>query len=172
MKGLEKFEPYSYYHIVNHAVGSENLFRCDENYRYFLDRYAHYMNSVCDTLCYCLMPNHIHFLIRTKSEELLLKHPKYKGDIHKTVMQQLSNLLNGYAKAYNKKYERRGALWIDYTKRYNIETDNYLTSVINYIHQNPVKHGFTDKIEGWTHSSYQAHLSNKPTLLKRTEVLN
>lgn len=42
MKGLEKFEPDSYYHIVNHAVGSENLFRTDDNYRYFLKKYAQY----------------------------------------------------------------------------------------------------------------------------------
>lgn len=40
MKGLEKFQPDTYYHIVNHAVGSENLFRTDENYHYFLRRYA------------------------------------------------------------------------------------------------------------------------------------
>ena len=38
MKGLEKFEPSSYYHIINHAVGSVNLFRCDDNYRYFLKK--------------------------------------------------------------------------------------------------------------------------------------
>ncbi|MBR9774120.1 MAG: hypothetical protein GYB55_03590 [Cytophagales bacterium] len=97
MKGLVKFEPSSYYHVINHAVGSENLFRC---------------------LCYCLMPNHIHFLIRTIDEEAPLKHPKFKDDFHKLVMQELSNLLNAYTKAYNKNYERRGALWIDFTKRF------------------------------------------------------
>ncbi len=46
MKGLIDFEPEEYYHIVNHAVGSENLFRTEENYRYFLDKYAHYSSSV------------------------------------------------------------------------------------------------------------------------------
>ena len=114
MKGLVKFEPSSYYHVINHAVGSENLFRCDENYRYFLRKYAQYMPS----LCYCLMPNHIYFLIRTIDEEAPLKHPKFKDDFHKLVMQELSNLLNAYTKAYNKNYERRGALWIDFTKRF------------------------------------------------------
>ena len=171
MRGLEKFETGSYYHVVNHAVGSENLFRTDENYRYFLSRYAHYMPSVCSTLCYCLMPNHIHFLIRTHEEEVLIKHPKYKGDFHKLIMQNLSNLLNAYAKAYNKKYDRRGALWIDFTKRFKIETDSYLTAAINYIHQNPVKHGFTTTLEGWSHSSFHSHTSNKLTLLSRRDVI-
>lgn len=107
MKGLVKFKPSSYYHVINHAAGSENLFRCDENYRYFLRKYAQYMPSVCSTLCYCLMPNHIHFLIRTIDEEAALKHPKFKEDYHKLVMQELSNLLNAYAKAYNKKQIRQ-----------------------------------------------------------------
>lgn len=171
MKGLEKFEPGTYYHIVNHAVGSDNLFRTEDNYRYFLKRYAHYMPSVCSTLAYCLMPNHIHFLIKTHDEAKLLKHPKYKADFHKLIMQQLSNLLNAYAKAYNKKYDRKGALWIDYTKRFQINSDRYLTSVINYIHQNPVKHGFTGKIDDWIFSSYQSMLSPQPTLLSRSEVM-
>jgi REP element-mobilizing transposase RayT len=172
MKGLEKFQPDAYDHIVNHAVGSENLFRSNENYRYFLRKYAHYMISVCSTLCYCLMPNHIHFLVQTHSVEKLNQHPKYKDDIHKLIMQQLSNLLNAYAKAYNKKYERKGALWIDYTKRFEIESNIYLTAAINYIHQNPIKHGFTKKPGDWEHCSFHSHTTGKPTLLSRSEVLD
>ncbi|WP_084370450.1 hypothetical protein [Reichenbachiella faecimaris] len=146
MKGLEKFQPDIFYHLVNHAVGDESLFRTDENYHYFLRKYAYYISSVSDTVCYCLMPNHIHIRIRTHSEEVLQKHQKYKGDFHKLIMQQISNLLNAYTKAYNKKYERKGALWVDYTKRFEIETDRHLTTVINYIHQNPIKHGFTQNL--------------------------
>lgn len=172
MKGLEKFESDTYYHIVNHAVGNESLFRTEENYHYFLKKYAQHLPSVCSTLAYCLMPNHIHILILTHSEDVLTKHTKYKEDIHKLVMQQISNLLNGYTKAYNKMYDRRGALWIDYTKRFKIDSDSYLTSAINYIHQNPVKHGFAKKIHDWQFSSYTSHLSEKRTLLLRQEVLN
>jgi len=129
------------------------------------------MPSVSNTLAYCLMPNHIHFLIKTHSEEMLTKHPKFKTDFHKLIMQQLSNLLNAYAKSYNKKYERKGALWIDYTKRFKIESDSYLSSVINYIHQNPIKHGFTSNIDDWAFTSYHSILSSKPTLLNRSEVI-
>tara|TARA_R110001592_G_scaffold312206_1_gene587331 strand:+ start:67974 stop:68372 length:399 start_codon:yes stop_codon:yes gene_type:complete len=104
-------------------------------------------------------------------DEAAQTHPKFKGDFHKLVMQELSNLLNAYAKAYNKKYGRRGALWIDYTKRFKIESDSYLTSVINYIHQNPVKHRFTKDLRDWTYSSYGSLLSEKTTLLARKEVI-
>jgi len=172
MKGLIDFEPETYYHIVNHAVGSENLFRTEENYQYFLGKYANYLPPVCSTIAYCLMPNHVHFLIKTHSEKILEKHPKYKLNFHKLIMQQLSNLLNAYAKAYNKKYERKGALWIDYTKRFKIDSESYLTSAINYIHQNPVKHKFVDAPEGWHYSSFNSILSNKPTLLAREQIID
>lgn len=130
------------------------------------------MPSVCDTYAYCLMPNHIHFLIKIHPEELLVKHPKFKSDFHKLVMQALSNMLNSYAKAYNKMYNRKGGLWIDFTKRFMIESDSYLTSTINYIHQNPVKHGFCIDPTGWKYSSYSSIVSEKPTLLKREEIIN
>lgn len=62
-------QPDTFYHIFNHANGSENLFRSDENYRYFLQQWGKYIEAVAGTYAYCLMPNHIHFLIRTRSEE-------------------------------------------------------------------------------------------------------
>ena len=48
-------EPERTYHIWTHANGSENLFRCDENYRYFMRRYRHYIHPVVETFAYCLM---------------------------------------------------------------------------------------------------------------------
>jgi len=77
-----------------------------------------------------------------------------------------------HSKAYNIKYNRKGALWIDYTKRFKVDSEPYLTSVINYIHQNPVKHGFIDLSEDWHYSSFNAILSEKPTLLKRDDVVH
>ncbi len=161
MKGLIDFVPDIYYHLVNHAAGSELLFRNEENYNFFLKRYSHYMPSVCSTVAYCLMPNHIHILVRIHSERTLQKHPKYKGNLHKLVMQEWSNLLNSYAKSYNKVFNRKGALWIDYTKRFVIESEVYLTNTINYIHQNPVKHGFVESLEDWQHSSFNSLISSK-----------
>jgi putative transposase len=76
------------------------------------------------------------------------------------------------AKAYNKKYARKGALWIDYSKRFKITSNHYLTAVINYIHQNPVHHGFVSLPTDWNHSSYFSHVSAKQTLLSRKEVID
>ena len=37
-KGKEPIEPECYYHFYNHATGNDNLFREEENYRYFLEK--------------------------------------------------------------------------------------------------------------------------------------
>jgi REP element-mobilizing transposase RayT len=172
MKGVTNFEPGRFYHVVNHANGMENLFKKEENYIFFLKKYAKHMSSVCNTYAYCLMPNHIHFLIQTHSEKILSEHPKLKSDYHKLIMQEFSNLLNSYTKAYNKMYERKGSLWIDFTKRFLINSDQYLTSTINYIHQNPVKHGFVSNPEDWKFSSFLSFTTDKKTLLQRDEVID
>ena len=171
MKGLIDFEPDKFYHIVNHAVGNENIFRVPDNYRYFLDKYAQHTSIVFDTYAYCLMPNHFHLLIRVKSLESLQKDEKFKGDVHKYTMQKISNLLNGYAKAYNIMFNRKGALFIDYTKRFLVDSDSYFTATLGYIHQNPVNHGFVKSSADWIHSSYHSHLSDKTTRLMREEVM-
>jgi REP element-mobilizing transposase RayT len=171
MKYQEHFEAETFYHIFNHAVGNENLFRNDDNFRYFLKKLDEHTTNIWDIYAYCLMPNHFHCLVKIKSMEELQKLPKFLGDVHKFVMQKLSNLLNAYAKAYNIRYNRKGALFLDFTKRIAVKDDNYFTSLINYIHQNPVHHGFCKDAEEWIYSSYTACLSEKPSKIKRKEVL-
>ena len=65
--------PEATYPIYNRANGTEKLFVSTENYRFFLERYKQYILPVADTFCYCLMPNHFHFLLRIKNENELTK---------------------------------------------------------------------------------------------------
>ena len=91
---LTQMEPGKSYHLYTHANGFENLFQSEENYRYFLRRYEHFIPSVADTLCYCLMPNHIHFLIRIKTEaevESAFSNPQSKSHLQSN-LQGFKNL--------------------------------------------------------------------------------
>ncbi|MEM7548516.1 MAG: hypothetical protein AAF363_02505 [Bacteroidota bacterium] len=171
----------TFYHIYTHANGDENLFRETENYRYFMKRYRHFIPAVADTYAYCLMPNHVHFLVRVKSEnrikETLGKLPSVKDptgfqNLSGLISNQFGKLFNAYAKAYNKKYNRRGSLFTRAFKRKEIMEDHYLTKIIHYIHANPVHHGFVKKLEDWKWGSYHALLSDKPTELEREEIMN
>jgi len=161
--------PSTFYHIYNHANDPENLFRMDENYRYFLQQWSKYVEPVAETYAYCLMPNHIHFLIRTKDESEL-KNQTGLQDLSGFISKQFSNLFNSYAKAYNKMFDRRGSLFIRPFKAKEIDSDEYLTNVIFYIHHNPVHHGFTKNLADWPHSSYHALISDKQTRINRTAV--
>lgn len=71
------FESGKIYHIYSTAIGNELLFLSDENYKYFLKRYDDYCSDIFETLAYCLIPNHFHFLVKIKegkTTEEVLKH--------------------------------------------------------------------------------------------------
>jgi putative transposase len=182
----------TYYHSYNHANGEENLFRSNENYYFFLKQWAKYIEPVADTYCYCLMPNHFHFLVKTKTEDELFDFVKNKETISKPTSQtttlqgfktlgelmssrilslQFSHLFNSYTQAFNKMYDRRGSLFMPNFKKKEITSDAYLTAVITYIHRNPIHHGFVNSIDDWSFSSYHAFLSANKTKLKREAVL-
>jgi putative transposase len=159
-------EPGKYYHLYTHANGSENLFRETENYYYFIKQYRKYIVPVADTMAYCLMPNHVHFLLRLKHpSEKLHTHDADKPISNRKITQPFSNLFNSYTKAYNKRYDRMGSLFIPNFKRKEITADNYLTNVIVYIHLNPVHHGFATAPDHWTWSSYTGILNNHQDLV-------
>ncbi|MFN8297367.1 MAG: transposase [Chitinophagales bacterium] len=165
------------YHIYNHAIGNENLFRNEENYAFFLRRYAYFIHPVARTYAYCLMPNHFHILVKIRSEnEILNTFPKLKTlekqDFDKFISKQFSNLFSSYTQSYNKVYHRKGSLFIKNFRRKEIRTDAYFTSVIQYIHKNPVHHGFTSELQSWYWTSYHSILSNKKTLLEKSEIIN
>lgn len=172
--------PGEKYHILTKAVGNEKLFLHEKDYLFFLSRYTRYISPIADTYCYSLLPNHFHFLIRIKEEiQITLWLKEFKDNkqvqpeqLSALVMQQFSNLLNSYAKTYNKIYSRKGGLFIDFLRRVQIETDDQLGATIFYIHKNPVHHGCSEAMENWKWSSYNAFLSEKPTMLLRNEVIN
>lgn len=68
-----RLEPNTCYHIFNHANGFENIFREEENYRYFLARYETIISPIAETYAYCLMPNHFHWVIRLRKKEVILR---------------------------------------------------------------------------------------------------
>ncbi len=169
---LEPLLPDTVFHIYNHANGSENLFRNDENYRYFLRKYADYIYPLADTYAYCLLPNHFHLMVRIRSEDVLFEYLKGKDlrgfeNLGGLVSKQFSNFFNAYSKAYNEMYDRKGSLFMHRFKRKPVQDETYFTRLIAYIHLNPVKHGFCCNLLDWKHSSIHAYCLEKPTKINR-----
>lgn len=171
--------PGEKYHVLGRAVGNEKLFRNGDNYAFFIARYIKQVSPVADTYCYCLLPNHFHCVVKIKEETQLARHfHEVKRNKHfsiellpEFIMERFSNMLNSYAKAYNKMYNRKGALFIDYLRRKQIESDEQFRATVYYIHNNPVHHGYCTDLSKWKWSSYPAMRSKEPTWLLRPEML-
>lgn len=161
-------------------MGKEKLFLEEDNYKFFLRQFSKYISPVADTFAYNLLPNHFHFMIRVKNigrihEEFLSVKKNKEFTLESApefVMERFSNLLNSYTKAFNKKYSRKGGLFIDIMRRVEIIDDSQFGATIFYIHKNAVHHGYVDTISEWQWSSYHAIVSNSPTQLLRNEILD
>ena len=161
--------PGSYYHIYNHAVGSDKLFLSDDNYLYFLKRYQHFVSPVADTLAYCLMPNHVHLFVEIRQDIQLPAGSKY--EMSKFVSKQFGNLFSSYSQAFNKQQRRFGNLFMSNFRRKVVDNDNYFTNLILYIHLNPVRHGFVDYTSKWKYSSYNLIDSPFDSFVEKDKVL-
>ncbi|WP_242921939.1 hypothetical protein [Pontibacter liquoris] len=172
MQKMISLEPGKYYHLYTRGNNKETLFRHPDNYAYFLQLYRKYIVPYVDTFAYCLLPNHVHFLVQLKEEEAM-KPQWLTEDTTKLVSieRQLAHLLNAYAKTINKRYNRLGRLFQHRFGRKEVTSDAYFTRLIYYIHFNPQHHGLLADFSDWPYSSYHSILSKSKTTLQREEVL-
>lgn len=106
---------------------------------------------------YCFMNNHVHIVLKEKS----------LGDISLI----MKRILTKYARWYNIKYGRSGALIANRYKSVPVEIDEYFLQLIRYVHQNPIKAGIAEKVEDYPYSSFieyinESDLTNTDFLLQ------
>ena len=126
-------------HVIIRGVGKQILFENDEDRYHFLKLIKNFSaEQKIVLIAYCLMENHVHFLVEDEFEHISIFMKKIEVS---------------YAAYYNRKYERVGHL---FQGRYRSEviTDNkYLLAAFRYILLNPEKAGIaTAKTYKW--SSY------------------
>jgi REP element-mobilizing transposase RayT len=154
-----ELETNKYYHVYNRSNNKELLFRNRDNYIHFLSNYRKYLEEYLDTLAYCLMPNHFHFLIYVKSKEI------------ETLKKKFGILLSSYTKAINKAFSRSGSLFQQHSKSKLLSDENNLLTVIAYIHQNPLRKNLVKNIENWEFSSYLDYIGiRNGTLVNKSFV--
>lgn len=90
-------------------------------------------------LAWCIMPNHVHVMIREVETHPLGKVVQgWKG---------------GSAIEINRQLGRSGRLWnLDFHDRF-IRDESHYHRCLNYIHRNPVKAGLCEDPEDWSFSS-------------------
>lgn len=136
------FSTNCYYHIYNRGVEKRAIFQEIRDYERFLlgleefntsdpihiatlpNNEARPRKKLVDIICFCLMPNHYHLII--------------KQAIDSGVTQFMHKLGTGYAMYFNKRWERKGILFEGKFKAKIIQSDEYLMHLSRYIHLNPL----------------------------------
>lgn len=133
------------YHVIFRGVNRYDIFEEDKDYEKLLEIISDLKEPVkFEIYAYCLMTNHVHLIIK----ELNM------GDISLI----MKRMLTRYALWYNRKYERSGILIANRFKSEPVENDEYLLSLVRYIHQNPVKAGIASRIDSYRWSSINEYI--------------
>lgn len=172
-----------YYHIYNRGVEKREIFKDESDCRIFLHYIMLYLSPVdeilqkypdkirirrflksnlseeVDLLCFSLMPNHFHFLIKQNSKHGIIKF--------------MRRLMTSYVMYFNKKYERVGSLFQGKYKAINVDKDEYLLHLTRYIHLNPFEiNSNNSNINFKEFSSYQYYLgAGHPSWIKPEKIL-
>jgi len=133
------------HHIIQRGNNKEKVFLDKEDYEkylFLLEKYSAEKDAAI--LAYCLMPNHLHLLVKPLEE--------------KTLSKMMQGITLCYTQYFNGKYRRTGRLWECRYHSTIVDEDRYLWSVSRYIENNPVRAGIAKKAEDYRFSSAKAHL--------------
>ncbi|MCC6462651.1 MAG: transposase [Saprospiraceae bacterium] len=166
-----QFEPNVIYHIYNQGNNRQRIFFKEENYLFFLKKMREFLLPYGDLLCYCLMPNHFHWLMYVRESGVGVTPSHDDTRPLRSLNDSIGILLRSYTRAINKQEDRTGALFREKTKAKDGWDDPYLSpahpdygkmwkewdvygsTCFNYIHNNPVKAGLANHADDWPYSS-------------------
>ena len=146
------------YHILFRGVNQQNIFEEASDFEKLKETIATVKQDLhFEIYAYCFKNNHVHIVLKEKS----------LGDISLI----MKRILTKYARWYNIKYGRSGALIANRYKSVPVEIDEYFLQLIRYVHQNPIKAGIAEKVEDYPYSSFieyinESDLTNTDFLLQ------
>ena len=148
----------AYYHVMNRGRGRQKIFHSEDYFEVFLDTLsqAHQRFGI-QILCYCLMDNHYHLLVKTPEANL------------GRAMRHINGL---YTQRYNRLKKTDGPLFRGRYKAICVEEDSYQLQVSRYIHRNPLTARLVNTPEDYPWSSYRYYVKNNsaPAWLYRQEI--
>lgn len=156
--------PNNIYHIYNQGNNRQTIFFRPQDYLLFLNLYKKLIHPTTDTIAWCLMPNHFHFMIYT--DERCSTIIKQGGIFIDPVTNAFRKLLSSYARIFNNQNQRTGSMFRQKTKSkclnditiksesmYRVQ--DYFINCFHYIHQNPFVAKLVSRMEDWEFSSFR-----------------
>lgn len=137
--------PGDFYHVIARGNQQQDIFRQEDDYLRYLSYLAIYAPKYAVKVhAYALMTNHVHLIVQEGDHPL--------GLFMKGVQQ-------GYAQYVNKRYEQTGHLFQGRYKAFRIDGDQYLLTLVRYIHLNPVNAGLVQNPADYRWSSHRHYYS-------------
>ena len=133
------------HHITQRGNRREKVFFDEGDYRFYLDLITGAAKgSKTAIVAYCLMPNHVHFLMIPSHADGLRQtfaeaHRRYTGAIHA-------------------RHKWTGHLWQGRFSSTAMDSRHFLAA-IGYVAMNPVRAGLVERAADWPWSSVRAHLA-------------
>lgn len=137
-----------FFHVMIQGINKEKIFKEKENkekYLYLMKKY--YPNYKIKIISYCIMDNHIHFILYTENITQISEY-----------MHKINSI---YAMNYNKETKRVGYVFRDRYKTQYIYDREYLQKCIKYIHMNPVKAKIVKLENEYKYSSYNDFINKR-----------
>jgi len=143
--------PNTAHHITQRGNYQQQVFERKEHYKQYCDWINEYAEELgVGILGYCLMNNHVHFIVTPKREDDL-------AVLFKTVHMRYSHYIN-------RQRAIKGHLWQG--RFYSCVLDDiHLYRAIRYVENNPVRARIVEEAWGYQWSSAQDHVSQKEKAL-------
>jgi putative transposase len=114
----------------------------------FEDELLNYIKRFTEKIyAWVILPNHYHLLVHTEDILHLLKK-----------LYQFHGRTSFYWNKENNQHGRR--IWCNVLER-TIKSDKHFMAAINYIHHNPIKHGYVKKWTEWPYSSAADYIEKR-----------
>ncbi|HQU16184.1 MAG: hypothetical protein B7Z66_09365 [Chromatiales bacterium 21-64-14] len=129
------------YHVVQRGNNRGACFQGPDDYRAYLDLWRRMARRYGVAVhAYCLMTNHVHFLVTPTVEDAVSRAMKVVGSC--------------YARYVNLRYRRTGTLWEGRHRSSLVDSERYLLCCYRYIELNPVRAGMVRRPGEYRWSSY------------------
>ncbi len=165
-----------FYHVYNRGNNKQAIFFKNDNYLYFIKKIREQLVPAADIICYCLMPNYFHLIIRA-TESGIKTRPSFGGKPMQEFAYRVGVLLSSYSQAINKQNGTSGSLFQQKTKAKLLseliegKKVSYLESCFFYIHNNPVKTGLVSDLKDWEYSSWLDYAGERNGKLCNKNIL-
>jgi len=153
--------PNKIYHIFNEGNKRQILFHQESDYLLFLEMVENLIVPTAEIIAFSLEPENFQFMLYVDNR--VNKQLQVGNLFLDPITNGFRKLLSGYARRFNKRYNKTGSVFRQKTKSKCITDLNnligdgigYYTDCFHHIHQKVVKKGVVNKIEDWKYSSFR-----------------